>query len=171
MLARDSMPDLSWLADSPMFIDSQQISAFYDAVVGPAFRTVELQISEGQTGQPEKSVGARLGAGLPALFPWLKLNADVDAAKGDHKRSAGGQQHHLAAGGERRPATGGTVLALPGKPARPYLRGGPEAPASQFSAIAASPRMIAFVDAGPGTKFLPKLPSSTMGGSSRSSAR
>jgi len=37
-------PDLSWLADSPMFIDSQQIEAFYDAVVGPAFRTVELQI-------------------------------------------------------------------------------------------------------------------------------
>jgi len=40
--ANDSVPDLSWLADSPMFIDGQQIGAFYDAVVGPAFRTVEL---------------------------------------------------------------------------------------------------------------------------------
>jgi hypothetical protein len=74
-----SMPDLSWLADSPIFIDSQQINAFYDAVVGPAFRTVEVQISAGRTGQLEKSAGVRLGAGLPALFPWLKLNADVDA--------------------------------------------------------------------------------------------
>jgi hypothetical protein len=60
-----SMPDLSWLADSPIFIDSQQINAFYDAVVGPAFRTVEVQISAGRTGQLEKSAGIRLSAGLP----------------------------------------------------------------------------------------------------------
>ena len=48
MSASTSAPDLSWLADSPMFIDGQQIGAFYDAVVGPAFRTVELQITAGQ---------------------------------------------------------------------------------------------------------------------------
>jgi hypothetical protein len=30
-----SEPDLSWLADAPVFIDGQQIGAFYDAVVGP----------------------------------------------------------------------------------------------------------------------------------------
>jgi hypothetical protein len=41
----DSRPDLSWLADSPVFIDSQQVGAFYDAVVGPAFRAVELQVT------------------------------------------------------------------------------------------------------------------------------
>jgi len=62
----DSMPDLSWLADSPIFIDSQQINAFYDAVVGPAFRTVEVQISAGRTGQLEKSAGVRLGAAFAA---------------------------------------------------------------------------------------------------------
>lgn len=65
----DSVPDLSWLADAPMSIDSEQIGAFYDAVVGPAFRTVELQISTSQTEQLETSAGARLGAGLAALFP------------------------------------------------------------------------------------------------------
>lgn len=48
-----SEPDLSWLADSPMFIDREQIGAFYDAVVGPAFRTVELQISAERTSQVE----------------------------------------------------------------------------------------------------------------------
>jgi hypothetical protein len=32
-----------------MFIDGQQIGAFYNAVVGPAFTTVELQISAGRT--------------------------------------------------------------------------------------------------------------------------
>ncbi len=81
MPASDGTSDLSWLADSPVFIDTQQISAFYDAVVGPAFRTVELQISAGRTGQLEKSFGGRLSAGLPALFPWLKLDAEVDAGR------------------------------------------------------------------------------------------
>jgi hypothetical protein len=51
-------PDLSWLADAPMFIDSQQIDAFYDAVVGPAFRAVQMEVSAGQTEQLERSAGA-----------------------------------------------------------------------------------------------------------------
>jgi hypothetical protein len=51
----DNIPDLSWLADAPVFIDGQQLGAFYDAVVGPAFRTVELQISTSQAEQREKS--------------------------------------------------------------------------------------------------------------------
>lgn len=42
-------PDLSWLADAPVFIDSQQIGAFYDAVVGPAFKTAQLQVTASQT--------------------------------------------------------------------------------------------------------------------------
>jgi len=33
----DSVPDLSWFADSAVFVDSRQISTFYDAAVGPAF--------------------------------------------------------------------------------------------------------------------------------------
>jgi hypothetical protein len=74
----DNVPDLSWLADSPMFIDGQQISAFYDAVVGPAFRTVELQISADRTEQAEKTATGRTSAGLTALFPWLK--AEVEAS-------------------------------------------------------------------------------------------
>jgi hypothetical protein len=52
-----NVPDLSWLADAPVFIDNQQVSAFYDAVVGPAFRTVQLQISSGHNEQLEKSAG------------------------------------------------------------------------------------------------------------------
>ncbi len=64
-----------------MFIDSQQVSVFYDAVVGPAFRTVELQVSASQTDQLEKSAAGHLNAGLPALFPWLKIGADVEARR------------------------------------------------------------------------------------------
>ena len=69
MSASNSAPDLSWLADSPMFIDGQQIGAFYDAVVGPAFPTVELQISAGRTEQAQKTAGGSVTAGLQALFP------------------------------------------------------------------------------------------------------
>jgi len=77
----DSMPDLSWLADSPVFIDGQQVGAFYDAVVGPAFRAVELQVTAGWAQQLEKSAAGHLSAGLSALFPWLKADVGVDAGK------------------------------------------------------------------------------------------
>ena len=69
MSASNSAPDLSWLADSPMFIDGQQIGAFYDAVVGPAFRTVELQISSGRTEQAQKTGGAAPPLGCRRCFP------------------------------------------------------------------------------------------------------
>lgn len=81
MSANDSVPDLSWLADSPMFIDGQQIGAFHDAVVGPAFRTVELQISADWTEQAEKTATGRTSAGLSALLPWLKAEAEVEASR------------------------------------------------------------------------------------------
>jgi len=45
MPVNNSEPDVSWMADAPVFIDGQQICAFYDAVVGREFRTVQLQLS------------------------------------------------------------------------------------------------------------------------------
>jgi len=45
MPVNNSEPDVSWMADAPVFIDGQQIGAFYDAVVGREFRTVQLQLS------------------------------------------------------------------------------------------------------------------------------
>ena len=69
MPVSDSVPDLSWLADAPVFIDSKQIGVSYDAVVGPAFRTVELQVTATQTQQLEKSAAGRLDSGLSAFFP------------------------------------------------------------------------------------------------------
>src|SRR5262245_7262014 len=72
---------LSWLADAPMFIDGQQVGDFYDAVVGPAFRTVELQLSKNRTRQSEKSGEMHLGASLRALFPWLQLDAGTTARR------------------------------------------------------------------------------------------
>ena len=69
MSASTSAPDLSWLADSPMFIDGQQIGAFYDAVVGPAFRTVELQITAGLPSRRRILAAAAPPPGCPHCFP------------------------------------------------------------------------------------------------------
>lgn len=150
------VPDLSWLADAPVFIDSQQIGAFYDAVVGPAFKTVQLQVTASQTEQLEKSSGGSLSAGLPALFPWLKGEASAIAQR---KRSRGRQEdqalvlepietaarqlvqlslHYLVNQEDR-------ICAVPR---------GAELPGDDD--ISASPRMIAFVDVAPGTMFLPQ---------------
>lgn len=149
-------PDLSWLADSPMFIDSQQIGAFYDAVVGPAFRTVELQISAERTGQVETSVTARLGAKLTALFPWLRVDADAEG----HRTTTKGRQE-----GENivlQPVESATrqlvelsLHYLVNQHDRIRLAGnGPGLP--DRDAIGASPRMIAFVDACAGSRFPPQ---------------
>jgi hypothetical protein len=88
-MAVSNAPDLSWLADAPMFIDSQQIGAFYDAVVGPAFRAVQMEVSAGQNEQMERSAGGSLNAGLSAVFPWLKFDA---AAEAQRTRTRGRQE-------------------------------------------------------------------------------
>jgi hypothetical protein len=149
-------PDLSWLADAPVFVDSLQIGAFYDAVVGPAFKTVQLQVTASQTEQLEKSSCGSLGTGLPALFPWLKGEASVTAQR---TRSRGRQEdralvlvpvetaarqlvqlslHYLVNQANRICAVA-QGSGLPGK-----------------DDISASPRMIAFIDVLPGAMFLPQ---------------
>jgi hypothetical protein len=152
----NSWPDLSWLADAPMFIDGKQIDAFYDAVVGPAFRTVELQISAAQSEQREKSVGVRLGAGLSALFPWLKVNAGVDAqTAATSGRQEGGSIVVQPVESSARKLVELSLHYLVNQRDRICVVGqGASLPGS--SDIGTSPRMIAFVDAPAGTKFLPQ---------------
>ena len=139
-----------------MFIDSQQVSVFYDAVVGPAFRTVELQVSASQTDQLEKSAAGRLNAGLPALFPWLKIGADVEARRAAVRGRQDGQSITV------RPIDSAARQLV--QLSLHYVVNQPERicvvsqdnPLPGPEAIAASPRMIAFVDVPPGTRFLPQ---------------
>jgi hypothetical protein len=137
---------ISWLADSPLFIDEQQIGAFYDAVVGPAFRTVQMQLSAGNDQQTETSFGTRLGAKLMPLFPWVSVDADVEA-------------HRVTARGRRE---GQTVVLEPVRSAARqlvelslhymvnqtdrfrFVGRGSQLPEKEV--IGASPRMIAFID-------------------------
>jgi hypothetical protein len=146
---------LAWLADAPMFIDAQQVGGFYDAVVGPAFRTVELQISKNRAQQSDKSVDVSLSATLRTLFPWLQLDASTTA-----RRAATASQQE-----------GESIILQPVESATRQLVKlslhyrvnqadrisfvGPGSPLPGEDAISASPRMIAFIDAAAGTQFLP----------------
>jgi hypothetical protein len=162
----DSVPDLSWLADSPLFIDSQQIGVFYDAVVGPAFRTVELQISASQTEQREKSADRHLNTGLPALFPWLKVDAGIEAQRTVAKGRQDGQSITLRpVDNAARQLVQLSLHYLVNQPNRICVVG-QDTPLPGAEVIATSPRMIAFVDVPPGTRFLPQA-AGGQGGQSR----
>jgi hypothetical protein len=152
----NDIPPLAWLADSPLFIDSRQISAFYDAVVGPAFRTVELQISAAQSQQTEKSTSLKLTAGLGSLFPWLHIDAEADVGR---TSSRGSQESQNIVLQPVESATRDLVkLSLHyavNQADRIWLiSNGERFPSREV--IAASPRMIAFIDAPDGTMFLPQ---------------
>jgi hypothetical protein len=149
-------PNLAWLADAPAFIDSPQVSAFYEAVVGPAFRAVELQVSTSRSEQHEKSASGHLNASLSALFPWWKFDA------GGEIRRAGiiSKQDEQSVTLEPIQTAARQLVQL----AVHYLVNQPHriclvdqnAPLPDKETIAESPRMIAFVDVQPGTKFLPQ---------------
>ena len=154
--ATDSVPDLSWLADSPLFIDSRQVGAFYDAVVGPAFRTVELQVSAGQNQQLEKSAAGRLNAGLSSLFPWLKIGADVETGRTATRGTQDSQSITLQPiDSAARQLVQLSLHYVVNQPTRIcVVSQDTQLPGSD--AIAASPRMLAFMDVPPGTMFLPQ---------------
>jgi hypothetical protein len=152
----DNRPDLSWLADSPVFIDSQQVGAFYDAVVGPAFRAVELQVTASWAEQLEKSAAGHLNAGLSALFPWLKADAGVEAGKAVTLARQDGQTVTLQpVDSAARQLVQLSLHYLVNQPQRICVVN-QDSPFPGAEAIAASPRMIAFVDVPPGTRFLPQ---------------
>jgi hypothetical protein len=150
------MSALSWLADAPVFIDRQQIDAFYDAVVGPAFRTVQLELSAGQTDQLEKSSRISLNAGLSALFPWLKVGADLEVARTKSRGRQEGQNIVLEPiQSAARQLVQLSLHYLVNQPNRIcVVAGGAEIPIAEE--ISASPRMLAFLDVLPGTMFLPQ---------------
>jgi hypothetical protein len=139
-----------------MFIDSQQIGAFYDAVVGPAFRTVELQITAGRTEQAQKAGGGSVTAGLSSLFPWLKAEAQVQASRATVRGQQDGQSIVLQpVESAARQLVQLSLHYLVNQPSRICLADR-DTPLPDTAAIGASPRMVAFVDIPPGARFLPQ---------------
>jgi len=149
-------PDLSWLADAPVFIDGQQIGAFYDAVVGREFRAVQLQLSADQSEQLERSAGGSVNAGLSPLFPWLKVDAGTQAGKTKSRGRQAGQSIVLEP--VESPSMRLVQLTLHYLSNQPdricVVTRGTGVPGKEE--ISASPRMLGFIDVPPGTMFLPQ---------------
>jgi len=77
--------NLAWLADAPMFIDSDQVTALYNAVVKPEYQTdkVSLRLKDSDKFKlgAGLSAGAELGLAdwLRTIFPFLGAKANVKA--------------------------------------------------------------------------------------------
>jgi hypothetical protein len=151
-------PDLSWLADAPVFIDGQQLGAFYDAVVGHDFKAVQLQLSADQTEQLERSAGGSINvnAGSSPLFGWLKIGAGAQTRRTESRSRQTGQSVVLEP--VESPSMRLVQLTLHYLSNQPdrirVLSQGTEMPGSED--ISASPRMLAFIDVPQGTMFLPQ---------------
>jgi hypothetical protein len=137
-------------------LDIEGFARDLEAVVGPAFRTVELQISAGRTEQTEKTAAGRATAGLSALFPWLKAEAQAEASRTAVRRQQEGQSIIVQpVESAARQLVQLSPHYLVNQRARICMVGqGTPLPAAE--AIGTSPRMIAFVDIPPGTRFLPQ---------------
>jgi hypothetical protein len=86
-VGRLNVQGLSWLADAPLFIDKEQVEAFYDATVRPASKSgaVETTRSVAKTLEGTGEVGAEgtLGFGpgaLLKLFPFLTAEAKLSGS-------------------------------------------------------------------------------------------
>ena len=156
MPLNNSEPDLSWMADAPVFIDGQQIGLFYDAVVGREFRAVQLQLSASQTEQLERSAGGSVNAGLSPLFHWLKIDAGAQAGRTRARGRQAGQNIVLEP--VESPSMRLVQLTLHYLSSQPdrlrVVTKGAGMPGEEE--ISASPRMLAFIDVPPGTMLLPQ---------------
>lgn len=86
---RRSFEAMPWLADASMFIDEQQVGAFYDAVVQPEGRQAKivLQLEKYQDQQVEfKGMGkAKVSTStlIKTLFPFLDAEVEVSGEAGE----------------------------------------------------------------------------------------
>ncbi|MGC4805257.1 hypothetical protein [Micromonospora sp. DT233] len=78
---------LSWLADAPLFIDGEQVTAFYDAVVMPEHKDGKISISTKDIRLSKTSTSGKLGtrARLTTIFPFLDAHISLEGSLGREK--------------------------------------------------------------------------------------
>lgn len=148
---------LPWLADAPMFIDGKQVADFYDAVLRPSFRTVQLELAEERLQELQRSLSANVGVGLPVWFPWLKL--DVGGGVSRDETQSGTESQKITMEPIDNPSRQLVELAfhyVQNQPDRVWFHAGndwKDLPRSDD--ILKTPRMLAFIDFPPNTQFQP----------------
>lgn len=92
-----STSPLTWLADAPLFLDSEQVTAFYDATIRPEFEAGVITLSKSQmrakrtTLEGGLSGEASISALIQKIFPFLDAKASVNgtiARETDRSESA-----------------------------------------------------------------------------------
>jgi hypothetical protein len=78
----DLPEEILWLLDAPLFIDGDQVEAFYDAVLRPDFAGTSLTLSNSLTEGVKLGAGATLGANIP----WLVKTEGTISAEGSRER-------------------------------------------------------------------------------------
>lgn len=167
--ARPSLPSsLLWLGDSPMFIDSQQVQSFYDAVIRPEYEQDSVVLSQSVTAGTQIAGGLTVGS----AFPWVKAEANVSAQRTkQHEKgnavtlkpvnTAQRQLEHLALyyvdhylmGDHPRVRM---VSCHKGEDGQPRFEVTPGTQAwDDPQLILLSPRMLLFIDLSAGTCFIP----------------
>lgn len=75
---------LTWLADAPLFLDSEQVTAFYDATIRPEFESGVITLSKSQIAAKRSAFEGGLGgeASISALakkiFPFLDAKVSIN---------------------------------------------------------------------------------------------
>ena len=72
----DLPKELLWLFDAPLFIDGQQVDAFYDAVLRPDYEGTALTLSNSVV--KGATVGGQASVGV---MPWLSASASAEASR------------------------------------------------------------------------------------------
>jgi hypothetical protein len=155
---------LGWLADAPLFIDGDQITAFYEAVVKPEGKIGRVSISLDDIQERVRSVGGGVGgeAKPPAWFRFLgfadlgvKVEANGSLEWKDGKKE-GKEIEFRPVDSPHRQLVHLTLHYASKVPNR--LRVVREASVRGWcepSFICDLPRALVFADFGPGTKFIP----------------
>jgi hypothetical protein len=147
---------LPWLADAPMFIDGKQVADFYDAVLRPSFKTVQLEIAQERLQQLQKSLGGHVGVKLPTWFPWLSFDVGGEAARENTTSDTESQKITLEPieNASRQLVEIGLHYIV-NQPGRVWFHEGNEWHLPDNGDILQTPRMLAFIDFPPRTQFQP----------------
>ncbi len=87
---------LTWLADAPLFLDSEQVTAFYDAIIRPEFEAGIITLSKSQmrakktSREGSLSGEASISALVKKIFPFLDAKVSIDGKVAREKSDSEG---------------------------------------------------------------------------------
>jgi hypothetical protein len=156
---------IPWLADAPLFIDGEQVSALYDAVVSPEVETGKISISTKGITLSKTSTGGKLGARvstrqvLAAIFPFLDAQVSLEGSRGREKSTQAELGDTIELHPIRTPHRQLVQLALHYAAHLPervrYARDEASLGGLDESYVEGSPRALVFLDLPPGQAIIP----------------